>query len=211
MPRNYTDKSLWNVPFAVNNINVTQVGEISPYFATLGSPGQVVYGSQDDTGKRICLTLTEIANYTYTTNGTLFEGVYELVQVDASATAANIYTGAAAYYLFSNVTSSWVVTDAAHATSLAIPAGTFLNAVTPGNYTAIFVGGGRVNVKYTASLTNGAPAVGDLIVTGGATAGSYDDTTSTTAITNKFYGIATVAPASAALTAVYVQHVITRI
>jgi len=211
MPRNYTDKSLWNVPFAVNNINVTLPGEVSPFFSTLGSPGQVTYGSQDDTGKRIALTLGEIANYTYTTNGTLYEGVYELVQVDASATAANIYTGACAYYLFSNITSSWVVTDSAHATSVSIPAGTFLNAVTPGNYTAIFVGGGRVNVKYTASLTNGSPAIGDVVVVNGATAGSYDDPTSTTAVLTTFFGIATVAPASAGLTACYVKNVITRI
>lgn len=211
MPRNYTDKSLWNIPFALNNINVTQVGEISPYFAALGSPGQVVYGSQGDVGKRVCLTLSEITNFTFATNGTLFEGVYELVQVSSAATAANIYTGAAAYYLFSDTTQSWTVTDSAHATSTAIPAGTFLNAVTPGNYTAIFVGGGRVNVQYTATLTQGSPAVGDLIVTGGATAGSYDDATSKTAVTNLFYGIATVLPANAGLSAVFVPNVITRI
>jgi hypothetical protein len=211
MPRNFVDKSIWNAPFAVNNVNATSLGEISPYFATLGSPGQITYGSQDDGGKRLALTLSEIANYTYTTNGTLYEGVYEPVQVDANATAANIYTGACAYYLFSNTSSSWVVTDSAHATSVAIPAGTFLNAVTPGNWTMIFVGGGRVNVKYTASLTNGSPAIGDIIVTNGATAGSYDDQTSTTAIVANAFGIATVAPASAGLTACFVKDIITRI
>lgn len=203
--RNYVDKSLWNVANgAINAVMVATAGEISTLL-----PG-ITFGSQDDIGKKIAVSNADIATYTNTTNGTLYEGVYQVVQISSAATVANCGVGAAAYHLFTDSNIN-VVTDIAHATSTTMPAGVFLTpSPVAGYFTVIFVGAGRVNVKYLASLTNGAPAIGDNVTLGAL--GAFDDAAAGTVTpTAVFFGKATVAPVASATSAVYVPYIINRI
>jgi hypothetical protein len=210
-PRNYTDKALWNpANVALNNINVPVLGQISAFFSNIGATSGPNYGSQDDLGKKVAVGLDAIANYTYTTNGTLYEGVYQLVQLDSAATAANVGVGKVAYWLIT-ATGQYVVTDSAHATSTTMPAGIFLNSVTPGNYTAIFVGGGRVSALFTASLTT-AGAIGNNVAVGGATAGTVDSLSGpTVAPTPQVIGNAVTAPAAATASVIFMSRILNRI
>lgn len=213
MPVNFSDKSAWNVQYSggINNTNVATLGEINVIMNALGV--SIAYGSQGDLGKRFCFTESEIATYTNSTVGTLYGGMYVPVQVDTGATGANIYVGAAAYILDTatgGATGSgaqgYVVTDSAHAISTGLFAGVFLNAITPGNYGFICVAG-KVNVKYTATVTS--TSLASSVVTGGATAGSFDAIVAAiTGITLPTYvGEPIVAPANAGLSAVQLRGV----
>ena len=209
MPRNFTDKSLYNAGTTeINNTNAVQVGQVSGMFAAQGIA--LTFGNQDDIGKRTILAATDnFANFTYPANGTLYEGVYQLVQVSAAATSTNVGTGRAAYW---NLTATgYQVTDEAHATALSLKAGVFLNSITPGNYGFIFVGGGRVTVQYKTGLTNGTPAVGDNIVLGGGL-GTFDDAAAGSAApTGNFMGVATTLPTSAGQGVIYMPNLLNRL
>lgn len=204
--RNYVDKSLWNVANgALNAVMVATIGELSTLLAN------ITYGSQQDIGKKIAVSNSDIGAYTNLTNGTLFEGVYQVVQIDSAATVASCGVGMIAYHLFSNSAIN-VVTDVAHATSTSIPAGVFLTPLpVAGDFTVIFVGGGRVNVAFKAGITNGAPAIGDNVVVG-VTGGFVDDAAAgSTTPTAVFLGHATTAPASSTTSPVYMNNIIDRI
>jgi len=211
--RNYSDKSLWNpAGFQLNNINVPILGEVSSYFSAIGAPSAPTYGSQDDLGKKVCIGLDAISDYTNTANGTLYEGMYQLVQVDSSATASACTVGKAAFHLLT-ATGQHVVTDESHATSPAMPAGVFLTpTVTAGNYTAIFVGGGRVNVAFKSSLTT-AGAVGNNVSVGtGSAAGLFDSLSSpTTAPTPQVIGNAVTAPVASTTSTIFMGNILERI
>jgi hypothetical protein len=208
---NFTDKSLWNVQgsnYGINNINVPTLGEVNQIMQGLG--GLVAYGSQDDLGKRIVITEAGAADYTYTPNGTLFGGVYQLVKVDSGATAAQVAVGHAAFLKVSGA-ATYSVTAESQADSIALFAGVFLNTITPGNYGAILVSG-KVNALFKTSITNGAPAVGDGVFVGGGS-GLFDDLTAgtiTIAQTCDLIGKALVAPASTTMSAIQIQNVIGR-
>lgn len=208
MPVNYTDKSIFNASSdKLNNLNAVTPGQISPIFATQGIG--LNFGSQGDLGKKIAVTDAEIGNFTYTPNGTLYGGVYQLVQVSAAATQANIAQGKIAYLL--PTATGYQVTDEAHALSTAIVAGVFLNTVTPGNYCFIFVGGGRVNVLLKTGLTNGTPAIGDNIVVAGGGGTADDAAAGTTAPTGLYLGNAVTLPASNTLSVIYMERIKNRI
>jgi hypothetical protein len=136
---------------------------------------------------------------------TLYEGTYQLVQVDSAATAANCTIGKAAYTKYSNGVNA--VTDASHADAVNAFAGVFINptayAPTPGSHVYIFRGNGRVNLAF-GTLTNGSPAIGDIVNTIG-TAGLFDDA-SATALTSRTVGIATAAPATNTTSVVLIQN-----
>ena len=203
--RNYSDKSLWNpANGALNAIMVTTLGEISTLLPNIN------WNSQDDLGKKVCVALPEIASYTNAANGTLFEGVYQAVQIDSSATAASCGVGRIAYHLISP-TGQNVVTSVDKATSTALPAGIFLtpNPVA-GDYTVIFVGGGRVNVAFN-TVTNGAPAVGDNIVAGAAGGYADDASASTVAPTGLAFAKAVAAPAASTTSTVFMSDILNRI
>lgn len=169
---NYTDKSLWNaLNGAINGCNVSTPGEINAMFSALGATSPPAYGSQDDLGKRITLQDIGALAYSLTTTGTLYGGVYQLVQVDTGATAANIGQGKAAFLLNTatgGATGSggqgYVVTDEANTVALTHLCGVFLNAITPGNYGFIQVHG-KYTVQYRATVT-ATTAGGDVIVAG---------------------------------------------
>ena len=136
---------------------------------------------------------------------TLYEGIYQLVLVDSAATAANCTIGKAAYTKYA--TGINVVTDAAHADSVNMFAGVFIIPTaftpTPGNYVYIFRGQGRVLASFGA-LTNGAPAIGDVVATAG-TVGLFDDT-SATAVSARTVGYAVAAPAASTSSVILIQN-----
>lgn len=214
--RNYSDKSLWNpANGALNAIMVPTLGEVSSYFANIGATSPPQYGSQDDLGKKVCISITEIGSYTNTANGTLYEGVYQVVQIDSSANVSECGVGMSAYHKFLPTSGQNIVTNYSQAVnyqSTIFFAGVFLtpNPVA-GNYTVIFVGGGRVNVSYKAGITNGAPAIGDN-VNANVAGGFFDDVSAAaTGQTNYVVGNATIAPASSTLSPIYIAQVIDRI
>ena len=198
MPLNFSDKSIWGANlssgFGLNNFNQPFTGQVSASGPGNQTSQPSTYASNSDQGKRLWVPQNEIANFTYTANGTLYGGMYQMVQVSASATAANVAVGKVAYILDGSQ-GSYIVTDEAHATSTAMIAGIFLNTITPGNFGFIFVGGGKVNVLPKASLTNGTPAIGDNIVAGGGTGFVDDAAAKTVAPTALFLGTAITLPA----------------
>lgn len=77
---------------AWNNANFT-----SPTGLTDMSTGQPVAAGGLNLGDYFDATNEEAANASYSVNGTLYAGRYRLVQVDSSATAANVKTGTVGY------------------------------------------------------------------------------------------------------------------
>jgi len=121
-------------------------------------PGNVFYLNEQQATQ---LSLTSVNSAPLLT---CHAGWYEVVQVSASATAANIVQGAigaqaaiptTALTEAANVALQSVVTDgatAATASMLGVNPVVFLNAVTPGNYTIVGVGG-DLSVLLAASQT----------------------------------------------------------
>lgn len=207
---NFVDKSTWNaLNTAINNCNAATLGEVNQMFAALDSPTPMVYGSQEDLGKRICIQDGGAVNFTYTTNGTLYGAVYQLVQVSASATAAQVAVGLAAFNLYTSAAANtgYVVTDEGHTAALTHLAGVFLNSITPGNYGFIAVHG-RVNVKYTATVT--ATTAGSAVILKGDGSGKWDAPTQSGNPTflqlAQIIGTAITAPANGALTDVRMDY-----
>lgn len=126
---------------------------------------------------------------------TLYDGCYQFILLDSGATAANATAGMAAYYrLDSGPTvgalpeSDWnngsVTTydQVTNESAAALFAGVFLNpstllgqanGPTPGNYTFIFVGAGRVQVNINTVTSTGA--IGDVIFPNGTSGSGFVD------------------------------------
>jgi len=210
---NFTDKSLYNIAVAnggLNNINVSNLGQISTIVTGIGG-GTISYGSLDDVGKRCWVEAANIGLVTVTANGTLFGGLYQLVQVDSTALASNVAVGRVAYIKNTAAgNAAYQVTDESVATANTEVAGIFLNTVTPGNFCAICIGG-KVNVKLKATISNGAAAEGDSLFSGGGS-GSVDDlTTAVTWGTNllgKFLGTALAVPVNNTTIAMQIRGVL---
>lgn len=180
---NFTDKSLWNPGnIALNNVNVPTLGQVNAMFAAQGL--QINYGSQDDLGKRIAVAERDALSYSLTTVGTLYGGLYQLVQVSSAATAANVAVGLAAFTLdgAANVgAQGYVTTDESHADAVGLIAGVYLNSITPGNYGFIQVHG-KATVQYRAAVTDAT--VGDVVIVQGAGTGVFDSLAAATAVTD---------------------------
>ena len=143
------------------------------------------------------------------TSNQLFGGAYQWVQVDSAATAANVAPNLAAFIKWPTVaTDAIVVTDEAHATAESLPAGVFIQTITPGQYGFIFVGAGKVNVAFKTPLTT-AGAVGNTVNVGGGS-GTFDSF-SATAVNNQSLGIAVTAPAASTVSPIYIKDIIYRI
>lgn len=177
MPRNFTDKSLWNIAnVGINDCNVSSLGEIDNILAAVGV--SVNYGSQDDLGKRVVISDAEFAagpSWYIKANGTLYGGVFQAVYIDPAATAANLTTGDVCF-LKDNTNSLgadtgaqvYAVTDYSHADAVGLIAGVCLTpTVTPGNYTIIQVHG-KVAMNFSATAP-GDTAIGSAVVVDTAT------------------------------------------
>ena len=89
---------------ALNNANFT-----SPSGMTDPVTGQPEYGGALNVGDYSDYTNSQAATASYTTNGLLYAGRYRYVQVDSSATAANVKTGTVGYLRAGSTVKSVVV------------------------------------------------------------------------------------------------------
>lgn len=211
MPVRFSDKSSWNAQSTfLNGTNVATLGEVNALLSGIN------YGSQGDIGKRFFFAESEAIASTFTAtanlaSGTLlYGGGYQLVQVSASATAANVAQGLACFLLdgTSNAgASGYVVTDEAHAVALTHLIGVFLNSITPGNYGFIQVFG-KATVKYRATVT--ATTAGSTVIVTGAGDGTFDAPTQSGSPTfiqmGQIIGTAIQAPASGAYKTVQMKN-----
>jgi len=149
------------------------------------------------------LTLSEGgANYyTDTVNGQqLYAGDYQYVQFYASSSA----TAAQGCVVFwqNLLNGNFIVTPDAASTNTGLVAGIALCATGKGNYWWIQTRG-IAQVKFKASIANGAPAIGDIVIVDTTPSNLADDPTSQTAITKTFLGNAWgAAPASSTISPV---------
>jgi hypothetical protein len=160
-----------------------------------------------EVGDYFDLTDSEALMLSNTSIGTLYGGRYQRVLVDSGATATNVQIGKLAYLKTigalegpspsSSQGTLSTVTDIAHALASDLFMGVFLSSVTPGQYGFIQTSG-RATVYGKSSLTNGAPAVGDILTAGAL--GTVDDPTQSTTLTyaleSLIMGRALQAPAS---------------
>lgn len=212
--KNFSDKSMFNAGFKLNNINVAQLGQLNSLLQAAGV--SINMGGFDDLGKRIVIGDVDAADWSLAANGTLFGGIYQAVQVDSAATGANIFQGAAAYLLdtaagggANSGGQGYVVTDSAHAISTGQVCGVFLNPITPGQFGFIQISG-KATVKYTAAVTSAS--VSSSVVSGGATAGTWDAIVAAiTGITMAtVVGVPIQAPANGALATVFLKYLLGR-
>lgn len=136
-------------------------------------------------GKMIVLGTDEAQNASYP-NTDIYDGSYQWVMLDSGATANLATQGYAAYIkLDSGATQGalpetdydgFVVTTADQATAVGLFCGVFINPATvggvangptPGNWTMIFVGGGRAQVNFNTVVTGGIGAAVIPIITTG--------------------------------------------
>lgn len=177
------------------------------------NPGKVI-----EIGDNLASTLDDPAGASQ-----LFGGAYQFVKVDSGATASNVQTGRLAFYKLDpggtagvQPEAGWagmVVTDQANADAATLWAGVFINPITPGNWGFIFVGGGRVDVQYAASFTNGTGAIGDVVGVKASGTGLVDDISAvaTGAWSGYSVGIAVTAPVVNGMSAIYMPNIRYRI
>lgn len=211
MSRNFTDKSIWNV-LAQNGLNAINIATLGVF--NTDTRVSVSYTSAQDSFLRTWFTQAEFAAFpglTLAANGTLFGGLYQIVQVDSTANASFAAVGRVAY-IKNTAAGSLVpqVTTEDVATANTEVAGIFLNTVLPGNFTAICIAG-KVNVLCKASISNGSPAEGDSMFSGGGS-GTVDDLATnvawSTLLLGRFIGTALAQPANGATTPVQIRGIL---
>lgn len=161
---------IW-LPGPLNTLNSTSpTGQAD----TAGNP----YFMGMNPGKMIVLGTSE-AQAVAASGTTLYDGAYQIVQLDSGATAANALLGAPAYIRLDSGPTQGALPETAYNVPVVTTAdianqvspnlnnlfcGVFINpstvngqanGPTPGNYTAIFVGGGRAACAMAGSATLG--------------------------------------------------------
>lgn len=158
---------------------------------------------------------------------TLYDGAYQIVQLDSGSTAANATLGMPAYILLDSGPTQGalpetaynipVVTTADRANMLGLNAlfcGVFINPATvngqangptPGNYTEIFVGGGRVQTN-NAQTT----AVGNTVFPTGGGAATFAAGQTTLPTSGVNWGISAQPFTGAGLALTYFSEIIFR-
>lgn len=198
----------------LNTVNVTsQFGQQDSYGNVY--PSGLTVGKTIEIGDLTAQNLSSPASA-----NVLFGGSYQFIQVDSGATAAYVQAGRGAFLKldpggtagvqpeqgFVNMT----VTSQDQADANTLFAGVFINAITPGNFGFIFVGNGRVEVTYKSSLTNGSPAIGDVINVFASANGLFDDNSASTWSALSI-GIAVTAPVANGTSAIWVPENFARI
>lgn len=130
---------------AVNNCNFT-----SPTALTDVNTGQPVTGGQLNVGDYTDFDNDTAATLSYTTNGILFAGRYRFVQVDSSATAANVKTGTIGYLRNGTSVSSVAITSAG-------------SGQTNGTYQIAGVGGGGTGALISVTIAGGLVTVATVV------------------------------------------------
>lgn len=170
-------------------------------------------GKQIEIGTTLAQTMTNPAGANQ-----LFEGAYQWIQVDSGATAANVQPSLAAFIKLDpggtagvepeNGWQQMTVTDQSHADSINLWAGVFIEAIPPGNYGFIFVGGGRVETTFT---TTTGTTLGSIVNIGATGNGTFDTIASTGNLLGTSVGIAVTAPVAAGTSATYMPVIRQRI
>lgn len=157
-----TTPGIW-LPGPLNTINSTSQ---SSQADVAGNP----FWMGLNAGKMVVLSTQEAQNAAVA-GTSLYDGSYQYVQLDSGATAANATVGMPAYLLLNQGAQGVLpetqyqvptVTTADIANTYGLNnmfCGVFINPTTygptPGNWTMIFVGGGRASLKYAGSATLG--------------------------------------------------------
>lgn len=195
--------------------STNQFGAGDPYGNVY--PTGLTIGKQIQIGTQAALSLTNPAGANQ-----LFEGTYQWIQVDSSATAAYVQPGRAAFIKLDpggtagvepeNGFINFTTTSQDQADADALWAGVFIEAIVPGSFGFIFVGGGRVEVNYAAALTAGQ-AIGDVIGVKNGNNGLFDDLSAaaTGTQTSLAVGIAVVKPVVNGTSAIYMRDISQRI
>lgn len=180
-----TTPGIW-LPGPLNTINSSSP---TAQADTAGNP----YFMGLNAGKMVVLSTQEAQNVA-AIGTNLYDGSYQYVQLDSGATAANATVGMPAYLRLNQIQPQGtqpedayqvpVVTTADIANTYGIATlfcGVFINPTTygptPGNWTMIFVGGGRASLNYAGSATLGHA----VAPTGGGAATFSDSATAPTA------------------------------
>lgn len=173
-----TTPGIW-LPGPLNTINSTSQ---SSQADIAGNP----FWMGLNAGKMVVLSTQEAQNVAVA-GTSLYDGSYQYVQLDSGATAANATVGMPAYLLL----NQGLVEGGQPETAYQIPTvttadiantaglnnmfcGVFINPTTygptPGNWTMIFVGGGRASLNYAGSAT-----LGHLVAPTGGGAATFSD------------------------------------
>lgn len=147
--------------------------------STAQASGSIIQTYSGMVGKRLVLTAAMASKLSDTSIGTLYEGIYQYVNVLSSATASPV-RGALCYW--SSYENYVVATDQV-ATNAAKVAGVFINVITKGNYGFIQIAG-KSSILMKATITKATPADGDLVVADGATSPRGDVLADATALTS---------------------------
>jgi len=152
--------------------------------------GQTMNYGGLEVGDYFNLSASEALLLSNTSIGSLYEGTYMRVLLDSGATATNVQIGKLAYLKSIGALEGPspsgtgvpvdTVTDISHALASDLFVGVFLSSLTPGYYGFIQTSG-RATVYAKSSLTNGTPAVGDVLTAGAL--GTVDDPTQSTGLT----------------------------
>ena len=189
-----------------------------------GDPYGNIYPSGLTPGKMIMVAPGE-ASTIAAPGTTLYDGCYQFILLDSGATAANATAGMAAYFRLDSgptvgalpetdwnngsVTTYDQVTNESAASLLA---GVFLNPATllgqangptPGNYTFIFVGAGRVQVNIATAT---GTTIGNTVSANGSTNSGFTSNNSNT-IDATTLGVAVTTPSVANGAVVWVKDI----
>jgi hypothetical protein len=216
-----TTPGIW-LPGPLNTVNSTSpTGQAdiagNPYYMGM-NPGKIIVLGQGE------------AQSAAAPGTTLYDGTYQVVQLDSSATAALATQGYAAYIRLDSGATQGALPESAYNTPVVTTgdvantlglngffAGVFINPATlpgglangptPGNYTVIFVGAGRAQV---AVGTVAAVAVGNAVFPDTNHAGLFEGSATNTTTPGIQNGLGVAAGAVGASAVAYYREIIFR-
>lgn len=175
----------------LNTVSMAYPGEDTPNQDT----GTARFSGQK--GKYLSLNNKQALNFSDTTIGTLYGGVYQLVQVKSDATLAP----AVGLLAFWSDYDDYIVTPDVPTQPGGTVAGVFINAIAKGDYGFIQVAG-RASVQVAASVTE-TVVIGDTAFAVSDTGGDVNNLADSTAVNagnaNDIIGKFLTAPAGGAL------------
>ena len=163
--------------------------DTSPTYLTDIRTGQPIFAGGLNLGDYFDLTEAEANQLSYTTTGTLHAGRYRRIQVDSSATSANVAKGHVGLMLAGGQPQLNLVTSYDKGIAGAHPV-VYLNSITPGNY-GFIQELGIATVLCGGTIQKAGPASGDLLEM--TTLGVVDDKTTQT-VNQSTIGVALAPP-----------------
>ena|ERR1700677_836405 len=145
--------------------------------------------------------MTDSEALSYSTASTLYGGRYQRILLDSGANLSNVSYGKWAYYKNNTPVAGsspyYTVTDVSNKLAANLPAGVFLSSLGSNSYFYGFIQtAGKATLQMKASITNGSPAVGDILILNSD--GTTDDPTQSSISAGLTCGRAFQQPASGA-------------